>query len=150
MTYSGLVRVLTHAHIFLAMEIVFNLPVISYCLSPTFRRHLFAVRVRDGIDGDVALLAGAISKTSSLYAIHLAYICKLFKNFFGKRATDDVAFTRFISSMPVSLFFMSWLQAVVFFKFTLNGCEKARLISFDRENVEPPFSAIFITVSLLV
>jgi hypothetical protein len=68
MACSSTVVVFAHAHVLLAMECVFHLPMVSNCLSRLRRWHLPARGIGYGIGYFMVGLTRAMMKAGSLYS----------------------------------------------------------------------------------
>ena len=74
MSGSRAILVFVHAHIFLAVEGILNLPVVPNCLSRPRWRQLVPVSVGDGIDGFVG---GQPRAMVEAFTLHLKYLSNL-------------------------------------------------------------------------
>lgn len=98
----------------------------------------------------MAFLAGAMVVTSSLHAEDLFHVRELRKLRVFRINGDGY-------ELPGVFTTMSPLTGVVvrfpvnpIFTDALDGIQKSRLVALNREDVDPPFSTIFIAVSRLV
>lgn len=146
----GSIVVLAHAHVFLAMECVLHLPVITNDLSRSLGRHLPSRRVGYGIGQFVVGLTGAMVEASTLDAEYLPCVRELRKDGIGAIDGDCDEFARIFATVPVIVGGAVRLQVAARGACARGGVQKARLIAFEGQNVDPPFSAIFVAVSRLV